>query len=374
MQVGVRGLLALALACGAAACMVNEHGLGSMDAGRPVSGSAGTQGQAGTGPLPGDAGSNGMITGLAGATGTGMAGDGAPTGAAGDAAGTGPDPMTGAAGDTSGAAGTNNGGAGVTGGVAGDGGGAGSGMAGGGAGDGAAGTSGKAGTSGAAGQGAAGIGAAGTGAAGSSAAAGKGGNGGAGSPGMQGEIGCSDGTREGYLDRYKYPKIAACEGAWDDPGVGSLDSRMPQCNRRSGNDGDKTDGRGCSVADLCAAGWSVCETAKAVSAAAPSGCGDAIAPYGDTPVYFLTRQRGTGLTCDVTNNTQGSNNLYGCGTIGSAADKSCAPFTKMLRDSDCKVYSPPWFCMDGPLGTSQNEYNVVTKSGPSKGGVLCCKP
>jgi hypothetical protein len=191
-------------------------------------------------------------------------------------------------------------------------------------------------------------------------------------PGMQGEIGCSDGTREGYVDRVKYPKIAACEGGWDEPGLASYASRNPQCNRRAGNDGDNPGGKDCSVADLCASGWVVCETAHAVAIAAPAGCGDAIAPYGDKPVFFLTRQRGTGLTCDP-NNVQGTNNLYGCGTLGSAADKSCAPFTKMLRDTDCKM-NDPWLCTDGPLSTSQNEYGVVTKSGPGRGGVLCCKP
>ena len=55
------------------------------------------------------------------------------------------------------------------------------------------------------------------------------------------------------------------------------------------------------------------------------------------PVFFVTRQRAGGLACDATTRT-GANNLYGCGNIGSAADKSaCAPFTRMLRDSDCQV-------------------------------------
>jgi hypothetical protein len=375
MQVGVRGLLALTLACGAAACMVNDHGLGSMDAGRPLSGAAGSQGLAGSGPpSPGAAGTMPMTSGAAGtgsSTGTGMAGDGAPSGAAGDAAGTGADPTTGAAGDPSGAAGTNNGGAGVAG-PAGMNGGAGAeaGMNGG-AGVGAtAGMNGGAGTSGVAGMGAAGMGAAG-------AAAGTGGKAGMGAAGtvgtgMPGEYGCADGTREGYLDRVKYPKIAACEGAWDEPGLASIATRTPQCNRRAGNDGDRPNGQGCSVADLCASGWSVCETAHAVATAAPAGCGDATAPYGDKPVFFLTRQRGTGLTCDA-NNVLGTNNLYGCGTIGSTADKSCDPFTRMLRDTDCKM-NAPWVCVDGPLGTSQNEYGIVTKNGSSRGGVLCCKP
>jgi hypothetical protein len=44
----------------------------------------------------------------------------------------------------------------------------------------------------------------------------------------------------------------------------------------------------------------------------------------------------------------------------------------MLRDTDCQA-DWPWTCAEGPIGTSQNEYGVVTKAGPNKGGVLCCK-
>ena len=125
------------------------------------------------------------------------------------------------------------------------------------------------------------------------------------------------------------------------------------------------------MADLCAAGWSVCETDRAVAQLADS-CDDAIAPFGDRPVFFVTRQRGQGLDCPGPGNQNGTNNLYGCGDIGSTADKSCAPFTHMLRDSDCQE-EPPWSCADGPLGNSQDEYSVVTKLGSGLGGVLCCK-
>ena len=74
-------------------------------------------------------------------------------------------------------------------------------------------------------------------------------------------------------------------------------------------------------------------------------------------------------TCDPTNQ-YGSNNLYGCGTMGSLADHSCAPFTHMLRDSDCQS---PWSCSDGPPGTATDELYTVTKQSSSHGGVLCCK-
>jgi hypothetical protein len=339
MQVVLRCLLALALPAWVTSCSLNNHGLGNGDAGRPGFDSGAVNPQ-----------------GIAGVSGSAAAGSTAGTTAA--PMGTGGTNLMPTAGTT--------GGASV--GSAGTGGSAGDGPTSGGAGTGAAGT-GAAG-SGSAGSSAAG-GAAGTNAGGANGAAGTIGAGGSTAGGnIPGAPGCSDDTREGFLDRIKYPKIAACSGGWEDPGLLSPDSHVPKCDRRGGNDGDRSDGRGCSVTDLCAAGWSVCESAQTLSAI-PGGCTDAVAPFGDSPVFFLTRQRATGLVCD--NSPQaGSNNLYGCGNIGSIPDKSCAPLTRVLRDSDCRNQSP-WSCASGPIGTSQNEFQVVTKDGPNRGGVLCCK-
>jgi hypothetical protein len=335
MQVGFRNLLVAALAAWVAsftaACALDDHGLGGgVDSGTgrvQLGGSTGmtmtgaggqTLGAAGATMLP--SGAAGTI-GSPGADATGAAGDAttvdaaaADTPAGADAAaGAAGVAMTGAAGEPAGAAG--------------------------------------------------GSGAAGTGAGGAGGAA-AGANGGTGTPG------CADGTREGYTDLQQYPMIAACAGGWDEPGLDSDASMTPECDRHGGNDGDHPDGHGCSVEDLCAAGWSVCASAHVVSNLAGS-CDDALAPSGDKPVFFLTRQRAVGLVCTPTNAT-GTNNFYGCGNIGSAADKSCTPFTHMMRDTDCQN-EPPWACGDPSGADNQDEYSVVTKPGPTKGGVLCCK-
>jgi hypothetical protein len=377
MQVMFRSLLTAAFVTWIASCSLNDHGLGSADAGRASTGGAGhPQGAAGVAGMvaTGAAGAAGTMTATTGTAGTDATPTAGTTGNPG-AAGAGGDSSTGgAAGDSStgGAAGDSS-----TGGTAGDS------STGGAAGDSstgdAAGTPNPAG--GAGGTPSAGAGGTPTGGTAGTSNGGVGGtsNGGASGAGAAGstahppEIGCSDGTREGYLDRNMYPNIAACAGGWAEPGLASNASRTPECDRRAGNDGDKADGRGCSVTDLCASGWHVCETAHAVSVATGTrGCADAIAPSGDKLVFFVTRQRANGLACDATNQT-GANNLYGCGTIGSTADKaSCAPFTRMLRDSDCQSQFP-WVCSDGPNGTSTDEYTVVTKQGSSRGGALCCK-
>jgi hypothetical protein len=332
MQVAFRNLLATGLVALVGSCTLNHNGLVGAGGGA----GAGFQGAGGVGGTTGTAGTAGMTplpSGSAGtSTPTGSAGAG-PDAAAVDSA------VTGAAGDNPSGAAGDNGAAGDTG-------------AGGGAGD----TTGAAGDNGAAGD-----------------DNGSAGAGGSMITSMIDPVGCSDGTREGFVALTTYPTIAACAGGWEEPGLLSTASQTPQCDRSAGNEGNNPDGGGCSVADLCSVGWHVCETAKEVATAtAGMGCAPAYELYLAKPAFFLTRQRAEGLVCDPTNQN-GDNNVYGCGNIGSAADKSCAPFMHMLRDSDCANHAP-WACADnGHPGNTQDEYDIVTKSGAAAGGVLCCK-
>lgn len=184
-------------------------------------------------------------------------------------------------------------------------------------------------------------------------------------------VGCADGTREGFLDQLRYPLIAACAGGWDTPGLLSTASTVPQCNRQAGNNGADSSGQGCSVADLCAAGWHVCESASVVLLHSTS-CEDAVPSGAGEVLFFATRQRGEALQCPAANDS-GTNNIYGCGNFGSATDRTCAPLTRMLRDSDC-LANPPWACCSEPHVTgTQQEYILVTKASAAAGGVLCCR-
>jgi hypothetical protein len=360
MQVGLRRLLVASTVACVASCSLNDHGLGPASSGTGAAG-FGTGAAATGGAAPGDTGTGGMIaepTGNGGVTSIGVTMGAAATdgGASSDAAGQ----TSGVAGDAS----TGGGGATATGGASG--GAAASG-----------GVSGAGGTTASAGVGSA---AATTGAGGGAVDAGGGGSAGStsgaagsGAGGAPSTPGCADGTREGYLDPTMYPTIAACAGAWDTPGLDSVAARTPQCNRGGGNDGIRPDGHGCAAVDLCETGWHVCATAHGVAVATTDpGCDDAVAPAGNTPVFYVTRQRGTGLVCDVDANSTATDNLFGCGNIGQPANpNSCAPLTRVMRDIDCAM-NPPWMCSDGPIGTSQDEYNVVTKASSSGGGVLCC--
>jgi PPE-repeat protein len=351
MQVVWKGLLGLAVLSALASCRIDTKGLGAQDAGLaeielPSPDASGTMtGGAGTGVAGAAAGTSGKA-GAGGVSG-GVAGSGpAGTGAAGQGAA-----GQGEAGE--GQAGTGAAGAGEAGqGEAGKGE-AGAGEAGmGAAGNGAAGT-------GAAGIGAAGAGAAGTGAAGSASVS---------------KAGCADGTREGFVSLDRYPNLAACAGAWTVPGFVGPETKMPQCQRHAGNDGTRADGMGCSVADLCAEGWHVCESINEFKTST-SSCLDGYSQFGGTPVFFATRQRGSGMgtvTCDPKSGGDGTNNVYGCGNIGSAPDGSCAPFNRMLRDNDCRN-NRPWACEDGPINYNVLELSDITKPGKDRGGVLCCR-
>jgi len=199
---------------------------------------------------------------------------------------------------------------------------------------------GSAGAGGAGGGDVAGSGAAGDGLAGTGGVAGSLGGGQAGSDGQpdasgtagespdqpdaqpSSSLGCADGTREGFNSVAKYPNIAACAGAWQVPGFVAPETLTPQCDRHAGNDGNAPDGIGCSVADLCADGWHVCDSASEVSMNTES-CSDATPP-GAPPAFYATRQRGSMMTCDRTNQT-GTSNIFGCGNIGSTAMSACAP-------------------------------------------------
>jgi hypothetical protein len=219
------------------------------------------------------------------------------------------------------------------------------------------------------GSGGAGGGAGGTGSGGATTAQGGHGHGGAGHGGAGSSpaaSGCSDATREGFTDVAAQPNIAACAGGFDVAGVTTPASMKPQCGRAAGNDGANPSGMGCSVEDLCAAGWHVCRDAADVAArSSTGGCEEGKGP----PVFWLTRQGkdATGACAPP----PAADDLTGCGSMGSEAPDSCKPLLRSLQVSDC-IPSKAWFCGSGAQD-EHDEAQVVTKTGPGEGGVLCCR-
>ena len=176
-------------------------------------------------------------------------------------------------------------------------------------------------------------------------------------------LGCADGQREGFVDPSAYPHIAACAGGWSVPGVIAV---AAACNHHGGDDGRDPSGVGCSAADLCQPGWRVCSRASDVAASSPTACTGAVDRAITEPMFFATGQSGPGsLMCAPA----GTNDLFGCGTVGYAPDAvSCAPLTQSSQNL-CASLPAPWSCGTDGYREAAN----VVKPGPGAGGVLCCR-
>lgn len=228
------------------------------------------------------------------------------------------------------------------------------------------------------------------------------------------QTGCSDGTREGFVDATRYPSIAGCSGAWRIPGIlgfnpgeapacpglRTFDTRTPACGREPGPFGTNSAGVDCNVADLCAEGWHVCNSAAEVAALSHTGCDGAV-PSNSPSLFFATRQSSngcgvcatgdrTGGTCDSESCTSGcaqtaaiSNDVFGCGNLGATTDpRFCGPLDVFSNDLCSSLTKPganrtlPWRCdAPGPADTPDTglcEAYTLLKGNNNGGGVLCC--
>jgi hypothetical protein len=209
------------------------------------------------------------------------------------------------------------------------------------------------------------------------------------------DAGCADGQREGYQDWAAYPDIAACSGAWTVGGLTRADL-APTCGHGAGDDSWNTEGSGCSAADLCSAGWHVCQGKTEVAQEAGS-CDDAV-PWG-TPdkslLFAVVQHSDNGSVCD--DGAGNGNDVFGCGNLGTVltGDKNCGVLNRVLasmhQDScgfnEAEPNLGPWECVGGSE-SHYHEGELVTKKGcpggscsydgypvgnSDKGGVLCCR-
>ena len=229
-------------------------------------------------------------------------------------------------------------------------------------------------------------------------------------------VGCSDGTREGFLDLLKFNNLAACSGAWTVKGIHHNEG--PSCNRKSGNTGENQAGAGCNVEDLCATGWHVCLGRGDVATRSEYGCNGILdgMPQNE-PYLFITRTSSTGeLNCDP--DTVGvplnMNDIFGCGNFGCyATGNKCDPLKlsghnlcQALREKcgcslqangtvacsntsghcngngighpidyfgalNHRIYTPVWDC--GNDNSGWYEARDIVKTSNDQGGVMCCK-
>ena len=147
----------------------------------------------------------------------------------------------------------------------------------------------------------------------------------------------------------------------------TIESLAPACKRQAGDDGVNPAGLGCSVEDLCSAGWHVCKSATdVVSHSTTGGCET---PDPATTAFWLTRQ-----SEDVSGQCAAPvvvDNLVGCGNLGQPAPASCTPLLRVLSMADCGP-TAAWYCGQSAPEEPQ-EAAVVKKTGVAEGGVLCCR-
>ncbi|MCC6619988.1 MAG: hypothetical protein IT385_01955 [Deltaproteobacteria bacterium] len=220
-------------------------------------------------------------------------------------------------------------------------------------------------------------------------------------------VGCADGTREGFMDHDASPLVAACGGAWDQPGL----DRTPACARQAGNHGSNRAGTGCAAADLCGVGWHVCRGPDDFADHAPGGCLDAVDPFypdfgtGDygvgadlTPLeplpggaFFAARGAlALGVCVDwVGPAPTPSVGVFGCGNMGQSSaacgdfDRMAGPLCEGLRDVAVVPGDDPatdwgydaagswaWACGATP---GAERAAMVKLFSDRQGGVLCCK-
>ena len=186
--------------------------------------------------------------------------------------------------------------------------------------------------------------------------------------GAPGDVGCADGTREGFLDFDHWPWIAGCAGGFRIPGLGFGPGQSPQCQREAGNTGADPSGVGCSVADLCAPGWHVCADAAEVASRSDSGCEGAV-PAGFA-LFFAVR---AGASADgiCAPGLDFRNDVHGCGSFGEPTHATCAPLDHKLSVTLCRTTGGLWSC--GSTDDHLQETEHVSKPGPALGGALCCR-
>lgn len=202
-------------------------------------------------------------------------------------------------------------------------------------------------------------------------------------------VGCADGTREAFLDAETFPKIAACSGAWGLPGIfpAIAASSDPTC-ATAGNSSTTAppDGAGCSAANLCAAGWHICNGGEVTPRTGRLGCAAERAYPAST--FFAAAVSGTGCgmcalrskpttgasctstscarTCQETGDL--NNDFFGCGSRGAnVPDPDCDGLNRFSHNN-CSALGAPWTCSGGSA-----ESRTLTKPRADGGGVLCCR-
>lgn len=180
--------------------------------------------------------------------------------------------------------------------------------------------------------------------------------------------GCSDGSREWFVDRNLYPDIAGCAGAFDRPG---LNNSSPSCSRKTGNSAVDTSGTGCSAADLCEVGWKVCDSLMTLLSSSGGRFCDTSRhvsmPSGSFYASAITSEQISNTCQDY---LPPGGNLVGCGNVelGSYCEMNGKHVFSSVQSPT--TLSSTW---NLPSGTLEDMLTSATKTFSMTSGVLCCR-
>jgi hypothetical protein len=158
-------------------------------------------------------------------------------------------------------------------------------------------------------------------------------------------IGCSDDTRDGFLNAAAFPRIAGCLGDWNE---GSM--RAPKTGVACGN---KLLMRCTVPADLCAPAWHVCGTP----------------PYGPIDISAkITNAQCTGETTGSFVAALGDLECDPCSLTGFGA--VCCGNPCVQQNGSCVwANATPWV---GVIGGHRNLCSDIINTYPTTMGALCC--
>ncbi len=79
------------------------------------------------------------------------------------------------------------------------------------------------------------------------------------------DIGCADGSREGFKNLETFADIAGCAGGFSNEGVLPQHRYRDESCKGMGNDSKNPNGEGCGIRNICAKGWEVLPTVSVLS-------------------------------------------------------------------------------------------------------------
>ena len=169
------------------------------------------------------------------------------------------------------------------------------------------------------------------------------------------DVGCSDGTREGWVNAANYPTVAGCAGTWSNTNL-----RAQRTNTICGS------GTACPVAeDLCGAGWHICmkngQPSDLSSRLSASQCDG-----GPNGAFLVASSRCTGWSflggCEY-------DTPYGCGGGNGCDQAICCGQDCSKPTCDDAVWNNNTVRFDVNHGCGDISPN--NESGVS--GILCCR-